>query len=68
MSAKQINWNRPVETFDGFPVEVVRPGLIRGLPVDLERGRKQGKDATWRYTNYGLSQVSFLPAIRNVSA
>lgn len=63
---KKIDWKRPVETVDGQPLKVVRPGLVKGLPAKPEIGRKAGPDIAWAYLDDGLSQNGFLPDIRNV--
>lgn len=63
---RKINWKRPVETVCGYPLVVVRPGLVRGLPANENAGRKAGKEMKWSYSDSGKAGVSFLPDIRNV--
>lgn len=62
----KINWKRPVETVCGYPLVVVRPRLVRGLPAMPAIGRKPGPDMTWHYPDSGKAENGFLPDIRNV--
>lgn len=63
---RKINWKRPVETECGIRLIVTKPGFVKGIPSDIEAGRRAGPEMSWRYSEYGKAGVSFLPDIRNV--